>query len=154
MTAIRTARVAVAALVIGMLALGTAGCGSVAGGPASPGAPGASSTGGSTVPATSELDIVVDDGRGTRTTWRLTCDPPGGDHPDPAAACAALDAGARWLRPVPADLACTQIYGGPETATVTGVWRGTPVDATFSRTDGCQIARWDGLVGLFPAGGL
>ena len=38
---------------------------------------------------------------------------------------------------------CTQIYGGPETATVTGTLDGKPVDATFSREDGCAIARFD-----------
>jgi hypothetical protein len=40
------------------------------------------------------------------------------------------------------DQACTQIYGGPETATIQGTLNGDPVDASFSRTDGCQIARW------------
>ncbi len=102
----------------------------------------------------SQLRLELDDGRGTTTTWTLTCDPPGGDHPDPAAACAALEVGSRYLRPVPADMACTEIYGGPETARLTGTWRGAPVDASFSRTDGCQIARWNGLSGLLPGGGL
>lgn len=103
--------------------------------------------------AASQLRVELDDGRGTTTVWTLTCDPPGGDHPDPAAACAALESGQRYLRPVPADMACTQIYGGPETARITGTWRGAPVDATVSRTDGCQIARWNGLAGLLPGGG-
>ena len=104
--------------------------------------------------APTSLTIVVDDGRGTTTTWHLTCDPAGGDHPHPTAACAALSVGgARSLPPVPADRACTQIYGGPQTARITGTWAGKAVDATLSRTDGCQIARWDGLSGLLPAGG-
>jgi hypothetical protein len=46
------------------------------------------------------------------------------------------------LAPPPGDLACTQIYGGPETATVTGTLNGERVDASFKRTDGCQISRW------------
>ena len=41
------------------------------------------------------------------------------------------------------DVACTQIFGGPETATIKGTLRGEPVDASFSRSDGCEIARWD-----------
>jgi hypothetical protein len=45
--------------------------------------------------------------------------------------------------PTPANQACTQIYGGPETARVKGTLNGEPVDASFNRTDGCQIARWD-----------
>jgi len=38
---------------------------------------------------------------------------------------------------------CTQIYGGPQTATVRGSWGGQAVDASFSRENGCEIARWD-----------
>lgn len=41
------------------------------------------------------------------------------------------------------DVACTQIFGGPETATIKGTLRGEPVDASFARSDGCEIARWD-----------
>jgi hypothetical protein len=42
-----------------------------------------------------------------------------------------------------ADEICTMQYGGPETATVTGTLGGEQVDASFSRTDGCNIARFD-----------
>ncbi len=102
-----------------------------------------------------DLVITVDDGRGSTQTWHLTCDPPAGDLPDPPAACAALTkGGARYLPEVPKDVACTQIYGGPEKARITGTWEGRPVDATLSRTDGCQIARWNGLAGLLPIGGM
>jgi len=48
-----------------------------------------------------------------------------------------------------ADVACTQIFGGPETATIKGTLRGEPVDASFSRSDGCEVARWDKLKPLF-----
>ena len=44
--------------------------------------------------------------------------------------------------PVPGDMACTAIYGGPDVARVTGTLRGEPVDESFSLEDGCQIARW------------
>lgn len=40
-------------------------------------------------------------------------------------------------------MACTQQYGGPEVATVTGTVGETKIDATFSREDGCAIARFD-----------
>lgn len=76
-------------------------------------------------------------------SWTLTCNPPGGTHPDPAAACAQLAALPAPFAPTPKGMACTQIYGGPQTATVTGTYRGQPVDARFSRTDGCEISRWD-----------
>ncbi len=96
--------------------------------------------------STSELTIVVDDGSGTKTTWQLSCDPAGGTHPDPEAACRALaEHGETALPAVPKDQMCTQQYGGPETATITGTWQGEPVNSTLSRKNGCEIARWDAL---------
>ena len=56
-------------------------------------------------------------------------------------ACRGLTA-AR-LRPVPPDVACTEIYGGPATARVRGTLAGHRVDARFDRTNGCEIARWN-----------
>jgi hypothetical protein len=101
---------------------------------------------------TAELTIVVDLGQGgADTTWRLTCDPAGGNHPDPVGACQALEVnGAAALPPVAKDQACTMIYGGPERATVTGTWNGQKVSAAFSRTNGCEINRWAQMVPLLP----
>jgi Subtilisin inhibitor-like len=108
----------------------------------------------STPTAETDLTIVVNTGSGATKTWRLTCYPPGGTHPDPEAACRALQSnGTVALPPVPKDKACTQIYGGPETATVTGTWQGEPVMSTFARNDGCQISRWKLMEGLLPPGG-
>jgi hypothetical protein len=105
---------------------------------------------GATAPATS-LTITVDDGAGSQRTVHLTCDPAGGDHADPAGACAVLErVGEKQLPPVPKDRMCTQIYGGAETARITGTWRGRPLDARLSRRDGCEIARWDALRALLP----
>ncbi|MEE1939656.1 SSI family serine proteinase inhibitor [Streptomyces sp. TRM 70361] len=92
----------------------------------------------------------------TRTQRRYTlhCHPAGGSHPDPLAACEALDRAddgpASPWEPVPPGTPCAQIYGGPATARVTGTWRGRPVNAAFDRTDGCEIARWDALVPALP----
>lgn len=102
---------------------------------------------------TSELTVVVDDGTGSTTTWRLTCDPIGGDHPDAAQACAAVADHLSALNPVPKDRMCAQVYGGPEKATVTGTWAGEQVFAALNRTNACETARWDALVPLVPAGG-
>ena len=41
--------------------------------------------------------------------------------------------------------ACTQQYGGPEQAHMTGTLDGEPVDATFARSDGCAIADYEAL---------
>ena len=72
----------------------------------------------------SQLTVVVDDGAGGTSTWSLTCDPTGGDHPDAEQACAAIEGHRSALNPVPKDRMCAQVYGGPEKATVTGTWRG------------------------------
>jgi len=91
-----------------------------------------------------ELTVAVRGGPGKgERTYSLVCDPAGGDHPDPVAACRLLREMKDPLAPVPPDAMCTEIYGGPQTATVTGTLRGERVNAQFSRTDGCQIARWD-----------
>ncbi|MFI7686078.1 SSI family serine proteinase inhibitor [Streptomyces griseoaurantiacus] len=88
-------------------------------------------------------------------TYLLRCHPGGGSHPDPGGACAVLDRRTTWGRdpfaPVPPDALCTMRYGGPATARVTGTWAGRPVDASYDRADGCEIARWDALVPLLPA---
>lgn len=102
-----------------------------------------------------ELTVTLDEsGSGTVRTMTLTCEPVGGDHPDAAAACAALAAaGAEAFDPTPQDAACTQQYGGPQVATVEGTVAGAPVSAQFSRTDGCEIARWDVVAPLLGSSG-
>lgn len=60
---------------------------------------------------------------------------------------AALEAVSRFgediffPKPGPPKL-CTQQYGGPQVAVVTGWFLGREVNSQFSRTDGCEIARW------------
>jgi Subtilisin inhibitor-like len=104
--------------------------------------------------ATADLTIVVVDAVGTSQTFHLTCEPAGGDHPHPEVACRVLaEKGQRALPPVPPDMQCTQIYGGPETAQITGTWRGQPVSSRLSRQNGCEIARWNALAGFLPRGG-
>ncbi len=142
------------------LAIGTlllVGAMSSCGAPGSPEQPSASPSGPaptattSPAPSPSQLAIVVDDGHGSTTTWRLTCDPPGGDHPDPTVACAVLATnGARALPPVAEDRACTQVYGGAQTAAVNGTWDDRPLSSRFSLVNGCEIDRWKALVGVLP----
>ena len=52
--------------------------------------------------------------------------------------------------PLPAEQMCTEQYGGPQTARVSGTWAGDPVDLTLARSDGCHISQWEGLVPLVP----
>jgi hypothetical protein len=75
---------------------------------------------------------------------RLTC-----TKPQQSQACgAAAGISATDLRPTPKGIACTQIYGGPQTATIVGVIRGQQVNARFSRVNGCEMRRWDGVADL------
>ena len=53
----------------------------------------------------------------------------------------------------PDDRACTEIYGGPETATIAGTFDGVAVATDFHRTNGCGIGDWDLLGPLLPDAG-
>jgi hypothetical protein len=102
----------------------------------------------------SELVITMDPGDGNVEEWTLTCDPDGGTHPDPAAACEALDElDPEVMQAVPDDAMCTMIHGGPHTATISGHWGETSVSSEFSRENGCEIARWDAVVELVRSSG-
>lgn len=84
------------------------------------------------------------------TSWTLTCDPPGGTHPEAEKACAQLaKSGPEAFPPVPEGQMCTKIYGGPEQGTIQGNYQGKPVDASFSRQDGCEIDRWSKVKDVF-----
>jgi hypothetical protein len=70
-----------------------------------------------------------------------------------AGRCAGLP---ESLAPVPPQMACTSIYGGPAVATLRGTADGDAIDARFKLTDGCEIARWERnarLLGPPPRGG-
>jgi hypothetical protein len=114
-----------------LVACGTAGSGD------SPGSPSAGLT---RLTVTARESPAAD-----AQSWTLACDPADGSHPDPVAACVALAAAADPFSPTPPDQACTMIYGGPQTATIVGTYRGRPVNASYSRGNGCEIARWDAV---------
>lgn len=116
---------------------------------------GCGETGGDPDPGSAPTDLTISvapEAGALPRIWELRCDPATGTHPDPRAACAFLDQQADARRdpfaPVPGDVACTEIYGGPGVAAVEGRWRGRPVAATFTLTDGCQIARWQTAAAL------
>jgi hypothetical protein len=96
------------------------------------------------------LEISVTPGGEAPTKiWTLRC-PDGGTLPEAEQACSKLLQLDDPFAPVPRDVACTEIYGGPQEAEVRGTFRGRRVDARFSRTNGCEIARWDTVEFLFP----
>lgn len=103
-----------------------------------------------------ELTVVEDDGSGAKTTGTLTCR--GADRraegaldgrASPAELCAQARGLADLLTSTPdKGRTCTQIYGGPETATVTGTIDDDKVDRRFSRTNGCELADFKRAAGL------
>ena len=119
---------------------------------AEPAGSGADATPSSTAASDDDLLIEVDQGDGTAPErYTLQCgEQPGGDHPDAAAACEQLEGLDEPFAPLPADMMCTEQYGGPQTARITGRWHGEPVELELSRTDGCKISQWQGLGPVLP----
>jgi hypothetical protein len=79
----------------------------------------------------------------------LTCDgspAATGFIADSRAACDLVTvdakARARLVSGAPAHQVCTQLYGGPQRAEVTGRITGRPVEVTVTRADGCGVADW------------
>jgi hypothetical protein len=95
-----------------------------------------------------DLKVVVNDGSQMKVA-EFNCN--AASDSKECAAVAELDP--EVLEPVPGNKACTQQYGGPETATVKGTLRGEAVDAKFSRVNGCEIARWNAAKDLFASFG-
>ncbi len=138
-----------------MIALAALGCGSDSGDDAAGG--GGAGGGDSTEPRpgpAAELTVTFwPEGQGGPSQEAgLTCEPTGGTHPNAEEACQLLVSDPAALEPVAPDMACTMIYGGPEEATVVGIVNGEEVDATFSRTNGCELDRWDRMAALLQLG--
>lgn len=95
------------------------------------------------------------DGRpGPSQAWTIACAPARGTHPARAAVCGKLSRVAiQPFRPVPKNAMCTQVYGGPQEALVTGTVAGRRVWARFNLRNGCQIDRWKRLAPLLPPPG-
>jgi hypothetical protein len=81
--------------------------------------------------------------------YTLRCNPAGGTLPQPASACRRLARLKAPFAPTPKNVACTEIYGGPQVALVRGRFRGRAIEAPFSRRNGCEIARWNRVSFLF-----
>jgi hypothetical protein len=104
--------------------------------------------------ASTSLNITVwphGEGQAGKHVYTLRCAPVGGTLPQPANACTRLARTRRPFAATPKNVACTQIYGGPQEALVTGRFRGALIRARFNRKDGCEIGRWNRVRFLFPA---
>ena len=93
-------------------------------------------------PALADLSVTVDrDGKGGKPAQTTTVRCATAAESPRCEKVAALKLSD--LEPASGATACTELYGGPETATITGTLRGERVDERFSLEDGCQIARWE-----------
>ena len=102
--------------------------------------------------SSSRLVVEQDQGDGSAPErWTVECGGRvSGDHPQAEAACEHLSGIENPFAPLPTDLLCTEVYGGPQTAHITGTWKGEPVDLRVSRRNGCEISQWDSLGPLLP----
>ncbi|MCW2974073.1 MAG: serine protease inhibitor [Thermoleophilia bacterium] len=107
------------------------------------------------IPATCSGTVNCTDGNGLLATGVKPTEREGTTDPE---LC-------RWISETPTSVltqpatdagqVCTQVYGGAERATVTGMRDTERINVTFSRTNGCEIARWDAAsplwTGVVPA---
>jgi hypothetical protein len=99
---------------------------------------------GSSDPASSQaLAVHVDFSRSAHDDLHVTCEDAGDCTPD-----GVRGAQLRTLltEPVPKHQACTMIFGGPQTAVVTGTVGSRAVKVRFSRENGCAIHRYGRLL--------
>jgi Subtilisin inhibitor-like len=127
-----------------MIAAACAGLVTACGSQAAPGSPAASPK---PAPKVS-LDIRVSGVGSTARHWTLQCDPAGGTHPDPAAACQVLLKAKNPFAPVPKGIMCPMIIVGAKRAVVKGTYFGQHVNTTFTQ-GGCQLARWAKIGQIF-----
>ena len=99
-------------------------------------------------PARVSLVIQVTGTGAKAERWTLRCDPDGGTHPDPQAACDALLHARSPFAALPPHEMCPMIPAGTKIATVQGTWFGKHVDSSFNRS-GCGLPRWDKVGQIF-----
>jgi Subtilisin inhibitor-like len=86
---------------------------------------------------------------GYATAVTLRCDPPGGAHPKPSAACRTLrTVGGQPARLKPVHIMCTMIYA-PITAQITGRWRGKKINWSKTYGNTCEMTRATGVLFRF-----
>jgi subtilisin inhibitor-like len=111
-----------------------AACGSTA-------APGSAGSGSAPAPKAA-LNIAIQGAPGTPAKhWTLHCDPAGGTHPHPAAACAALLAIKNPFAKPKRHQMCPMIMASSKRMSISGTWYGQKVHKTII-DGGCDLALW------------
>jgi hypothetical protein len=109
---------------------------------------------------TVNLTVKVSDGNGKTTQGTLACDggsAKGGGFLEDGAEEHCRDALAmeKLLTSEPAsDRVCTQLYGGPQTARITGTFGAQDVARSLKRTNGCEIEDWKQANALLAPSGI
>ena len=108
---------------------------------------------GTAAPAT-QLTVRVDpdgDGPEKAKQARISCEGGSDGSRGPCATAGKLRPAD--FEPTPDDVACTELFGGPQTATISGTLQREQVQGRFSRQDGCEIARWEKVSALLAEAG-
>ena len=104
-----------------------------------------------------DLSFTVDMGDGVPVSYQLICDNDAigisGDSGslEPVDACMSLtepEVRDRLITDQHLERMCTEVYGGPQLAQITGTLDGAPIDTTIDRANGCGIDDWDRLLAL------
>ncbi len=132
--------------------LALAGCGTATtpgGGSSASGGPSASSTPSAAPAAKVSLTFTMTGMPGQQVQhWTLRCDPPGGTHQDPAAACAALLRMKDPFAARPRRMICPMILASGRQIVVTGTWFGTKVHRHIL-DGGCDLALFGSVSKIF-----
>jgi Subtilisin inhibitor-like len=128
--------------------LAAAACGSAA-------APsgGSQGSGGSSASTTSAAKVsltIVQSGGSDSTSkrWTLSCEPAGGNVPDPATACSRLLQHRTIFSPSPRHVMCPMIMADARSYIVYGTFLGQKVHQTIV-DGGCDLTRWSQLNQVF-----
>ena len=111
------------------------------------------------------LEITITHPDSEPVTYTISClgdtatITPAVDGLNEQAACTALTRDAArslLIDGPPDDRVCTEIYGGPDEATITGTLDEQPIDVVITRNNGCGIDDWDSVLAdiLPPALGV
>jgi hypothetical protein len=99
----------------------------------------------------SELVVTLDpdgaDGEAEPMNAEVNCE----DSSEDAACQAVRDLEPSDLAPPPTDQPCTELFGGPDVATIEGQLNGEDVNEELTRSNGCEIERFDAAVPLLQA---
>ncbi len=101
-----------------------------------------------------DISVVIQNPQGSPVSYVIRCDSGeailrGDAQIDARAACSALARPGvqnRLVRGPSPEQVCTQVYGGPQTALLSGSLEGQSVNTVVTRDDGCGIGDWDNLM--------